>query len=94
MGRLMLAGVSQKKVLACKCVLRLYRPCMARIISKPLVYTIIFFVIYPYSKNEYLHAKKAVYDARRVAEQVRLGKLLRREDNRSEVFKIVKRVCN
>ena len=49
------------------------------------------------SKNEYLcskkAAKRAVYDARRVAEQVRLSEVLRREDNRTEVFKIAKHMC-
>ena len=38
------------------------------------------------SKNEYLRvkkaAKRAVYDARRVAEQVRFGEVLKRENNR------------
>ena len=46
------------------------------------------------SKNEYLcakkAAKKAVYDARRVAEKVRFGEVLRRKNNRTEVFKIAK----
>ena len=49
------------------------------------------------SKSEYLRAKKAakraVYDARRVAEPVRFGEVLRREDNRAEVFKIAKHMC-
>ena len=45
------------------------------------------------SKNEYLCVKKAVYNARKVAEQVRFGEVLRRKDNRTEVFKIAKHMC-
>ena len=49
------------------------------------------------SKNEYLHAKKvakrAVYDARRVAEWVRFGEILR-EDNRTGVQNNKAYVCN
>ena len=33
---------------------------------------------------------RAVYNARRVAEQVKFGEVLRREDNKTEVFKIAK----
>ena len=48
------------------------------------------------SKNEYLRAEEAakgvVYDAKRVAEQVRFGEVLIREDNRMELFKTAKRM--
>ena len=36
---------------------------------------------------------RAIYDVRRVAEQVRFGEVLKREDNRTEVFKIAKHMC-
>ena len=38
-------------------------------------------------------AKGAVYDARRGAEQRRFGDVLRRNDNRIEVFEKEKRLC-
>ena len=48
------------------------------------------------SKQEYLEAKRAakraVYDAKRVAEEERFGGELRREDDRAEVFKIAKQM--
>ena len=48
------------------------------------------------SKRNYLEAKKAakraVYDARKLAEEERFGDVLRREDDRVEVFKIAKQM--
>ncbi len=48
------------------------------------------------SKEEYLEAKRAakraVYDAKKIAEEERFRDVLRREDDRAEVFKIAKQM--
>lgn len=50
------------------------------------------------SKEEYLEAKRAakraVYDAKKAAEEERFGQVLRREDDRAEVFKIAKQMIS